>query len=200
MNKLLNFFTMNMLTLCCIVSNAFGSCSKSDIQLLNDHLNSFKTLVTNFSEIHAAGEKHGRILIHKPGMMKIEYSKPTRISIVIHDDVVSYYDHELNELTKIKQNPKFLTFLSRNKIDLSKDFDSFACDVKGVNTDVVVTLKEQEETVNLTLRFLQHNLNNVLIKTKEGTKSLVKFQNMLFNYKINVSEFELRDKNFFNME
>lgn len=198
MSLVINFYKVCIILLAvCITSSAFGNCSQSDIDSIQNKLNNSKTISTSFIE----KDKSGQIYIKKPGMMRIDYETPEKISIIIKDGVVTYYDYQLDELTKIKQDPKFLTFLTKDNIDFKRDFNTFKC---GRNNEIILLelslLGEENEKINLQMYFSQYLLNKVNIKSNNKSETTLIFMNLQRNVVIDNNKFNFKDKSFFNIE
>ena len=180
-----------------MMSNAFSDCTQQDVDNLQQQLNSFKTLSVDFAD----GNKIGTIFIRKPGMMRIDYSEPEKISIIIKDKIVTYYDYQLEELTKIKQDPKFLTFLAKDKIDFMSDFETFTCTVNNDHMTVFLSLtNDEKERINLKMYFLQYHLNKTEISLDNQKKTVLFFKNLTYNQKLEIEQFNFKDKSFYNID
>ncbi len=124
-----------LFTYCDYVHSEDVQCTNDTIIQIQKYLNSFSSLHATFTEYNYndTGKsehpiaKHGEIYIKKPNLIKVEYKTPTRISIFVDGDVITYYDHELDEISQIQNNIKTLAFLSKKKIDLRSDFEKVRC-------------------------------------------------------------------------
>ncbi len=208
MKKILTFlFKFIIILYTCIILNynscfadAFKKCTNDELHTIQDYLNSFRTLSANFIEESKDKKSTGKIYIKKPGLMRIEYEKPEKISIFINQDIVSYYDHELDESTKIRQDPRFLSFLSKDVISLQKDFKSFECMTNGDSIDLKLSFdKQNDEEIVLIVNFLKYNFNNLMIYIDYKLKTTIKFTDMTLNNGMQSSQFIFKDKNFFNI-
>ena len=168
-----------------------------------DHLNDIKSITTEFSEMIYYNDntilQHGNILVQKPGKMRIDYNEPRKISIFLKNDMITYYDHELDEVTKLKQHQRFLSFLSKTNIDLNKEFNNHECNIKGNKQILTLYYKEDEDDIKLQLIFLKYNLNIVNIYINNIQKSTIKLYNTITNAKIDNDKLTFKDKQFFNI-
>ena len=173
------------------------SCTDQEIDKLNQKLSNFESLTMDFNE----GNKFGKIYIKKPEMMRIDYELPQKISIIIKDGVITYYDHQLDELTKIKQDPKFLTFLAKKNINFKKDFETFVCNKRGDEINLDLSIKgEDENIINIKMRFLQYNLNKADIYSDKKHRSTLFFKDLRYNKQLEIARFNFKDKSFYNIE
>ena len=83
MKKILTFLSKFIIILyTCIILNynscfadAFKKCTNDELHTIQDYLNSFRTLSTNFIEESKDKKSTGKIYIKKHGLMRIEYEK-----------------------------------------------------------------------------------------------------------------------------
>jgi outer membrane lipoprotein-sorting protein len=208
MRKILTSISVCLKILCmiCIFSAAaFGTelspCTESKVHSVQNSMNSMKSFSTDFLEKTNEQIKTGKIYVKKPGMMKIDYKNPKSISILINKDIVTYYDHELDELTKIKQDPKFLTFLAKESLDFKNDFEGFECLCNDDETELKLSFtKQDDEKVDLQVNFLKQNLNSVAIYVNDRPRSFIAFKNFNSNNKIEDKEFIFKNKKFFEVD
>jgi outer membrane lipoprotein-sorting protein len=190
--------TLLYITILIILSTEASACSQHDIEVIENALNNSRSISAHFVENN---EKTGNIYIKKPGMMRIDYDMPEKISILIKDSFVTYYDHKLDELTKIKQDPKFLTFLTRDNIDFKRDFER--CECKKKDKEIILSLLltgQEKEKINLQMYYSQYILNKVDIKIDNGKETTLVFSNMTYKAELKNDRFILKDKAFFNIE
>ncbi len=77
----------------------------TDIEKIENYLNTIKTMRADFVQIASNGEKvEGRMYIEKPNKIRMEYGKPSDVLIVGNGDYVVYYDKELEQITNIDYN------------------------------------------------------------------------------------------------
>ena len=191
--------------ICFFSAAAFGSdlkpCTEDKVLLIQSSMNSMKSFSTDFLEKTNEQIKTGKIYVKKPGMMKIDYKTPKNISIFINKDIVTYYDHELDELTKIKQDPKFLTFLAKESLNFRSDFEVFECFCNDNETELKLSFtKQDDEKVDLQVNFLQQNLNSVAVYVNDRPRSFIAFKNFNSNNKIEDKEFIFKNKKFFEVD
>ena len=176
-------------------------CTEEEIQSIQDSMNGLKSFSTDFSEKTKEQLKSGKIYVKKPGMMKIDYKNPKSISIFINENIVTYYDHELDETTKIKQDPRFLTFLAKESINFKKDFEGFECLCNDNETELKLSFtKQDDEKTDLQVSFLKQNLNSVVIYINNIPRSFIAFKNFNSNNKIEDKEFIFKNKKFFEVD
>ena len=76
-----------------------------DEKLLNqleNYLNKFNNISSQFIQSSSDGtENSGKILISKPGKLRIEYKKENKFLIIADGKWLHYFDTELNEIQSI---------------------------------------------------------------------------------------------------
>jgi outer membrane lipoprotein-sorting protein len=92
------------------------------IDRVTAYLNSFRTLIGDFTQIGADGRRYtGKLYVHRPGRMRFEYNAPATIEVISDGTTVAVRDKRLatQDNYLIGQTP--LKFLLREVIDLRKD-------------------------------------------------------------------------------
>ena len=98
-----------------------------DEKLLNqleNYLNKFNNISSQFIQSSSDGtENSGKILISKPGKLRIEYKKENKFLIIADGKWLHYFDTELNEIQSIiiEKSPAWI--LLKKNINLKKDFN-----------------------------------------------------------------------------
>ena len=98
-----------------------------DEKLLNqleNYLNQFNNISSQFIQSSSNGSQEtGEILISKPGKLRIEYKKNSKLLIVADGKWLHYYDMDLNEIQSviIEKSPAWI--LLKKNINLKNDFN-----------------------------------------------------------------------------
>jgi len=86
------------------------------------YLNGISSLSARFQQFSSDGELAlGSIYVRRPGRMRVEYDPPVSVILVADGMLVSYYDHELDQLNQLPLSASPAWFLLRDPIDLTKD-------------------------------------------------------------------------------
>jgi len=86
------------------------------------YLNGISSLSARFQQFSSDGELAlGSIYVRRPGRMRVEYDPPVSVILVADGMLVSYYDHELDQLNQLPLSASPAWFLLRDRIDLTKD-------------------------------------------------------------------------------
>ncbi len=86
------------------------------------YLNGISSLSARFQQFSSdGGLAIGSIYLRRPGRMRVEYDPPVPVVLVADGILVSYYDHELDQLNQLPLSASPAWFLLRDPIDLAKD-------------------------------------------------------------------------------
>lgn len=92
------------------------------LERVNTYMNSFRTMIADFTQLGADGRKYeGKLYIQRPGRMRFEYRPPATIEVVSDGTTVAVRDKRLatQDNYLIGQTP--LKFLLKEQIDLKRD-------------------------------------------------------------------------------
>jgi outer membrane lipoprotein-sorting protein len=121
---------------------------------VNDYMNSFRTLIADFVQFGGDGRRYeGRLYIHRPGRMRLEYRPPATIEVISDGTTVAVRDKRLatQDNYLIGQTP--LKFLLKERIDLRRDVK-----ILGVSSrpDLIRVTMEDRATLGGTSRITLH--------------------------------------------
>lgn len=133
-----------------------------EITAIENYLNSYTTLIGLFKQADKDGKiSYGKLLLAKPGRIRCEYLKPTAVTLIINENRVTYYDEELDEVSRTSTESNALRFLAMenikfselNLVELEKDNHSLSLSLKEYNNELkqnlIVTLKFSYPVVTL---------------------------------------------------
>ena len=131
-----------------------------DNKLLNqleNYLNQLDNISSQFIQSSTNGsEETGKILISKPGKLRIEYKKSKEFLIVADGMWLHYFDTELNEIQSviIEKSPAWI--LLKKNIDLKNDFNINKLEKKGGKITLTLVDKNIENIKKVELIFSSH--------------------------------------------
>ena len=117
------------------------------LKKIENYLNQLNNITSQFIQSSSNGSQEvGKILISKPGKLRIEYGKKNNLLIVADGKWLHYFDTDLNEMQSIiiEKSPAWI-FLKKN-INLKRDFK--------VN-------KLVKKSGKITLTLLDDNIENI---------------------------------------
>ena len=76
---------------------------QKEILLLEDYFNKARTFKASFTQFsYDEIQSTGFLYIIRPGMIKLEYTEPNKIEIIVKENKVTYFDKELDEVSYSK--------------------------------------------------------------------------------------------------
>tara|TARA_Y100000590_G_scaffold408615_1_gene499860 strand:+ start:3012 stop:3593 length:582 start_codon:yes stop_codon:yes gene_type:complete len=105
------------------INNVFSIDNKL-LKNIENYLNELNNISSEFVQSTSSGTQDtGKILISKPGKLRIEYKGKNKLLIVADGKWLHYFDIELNEVQSltIKKSPAWI--LLKKNIDLKNDFN-----------------------------------------------------------------------------
>jgi len=163
----------------------------SDLAQIETYLNGIKNLSAKFTQESSEGTLvSGKFLLSRPGKMRIEYSTQPKIVITVNGAVLSYYDVELDEVSRISTNTTPASFLTRQNISFSaKDVELTGVKKSSNQIKVSVMKKNRKEAGEFSLifstnplRFIKMEVKNDLDQTVVVTLSDVDFTSVISDH------------------
>ncbi len=173
-----------------------------------DYLAKVRTIKANFVQINPGSTmvSSGKIMISKPGQLKMSYAEPYRIDYYVNDDDLTQYDHDLDEVTRGEAPDNPLKVLLYNDLTLENNDIMTVTNVTDEGKSFTVYLLNRAEEVReisgLILKFKKMPLElfSVGRVDYEGNNTQTNFSSVTINEKIEPSELTFRKarKNFPN--
>lgn len=92
------------------------------VQKVEAYLNRIKTFRADFIQVGRSGDiVLGKLLLKRPSKLKMDYTNPSRLVILVKGDRVISYDRELKEKTETSVYALPISFLVDKKINLHKN-------------------------------------------------------------------------------
>ncbi|MDX1484777.1 MAG: outer membrane lipoprotein carrier protein LolA [Alphaproteobacteria bacterium] len=163
------------------------------ISELETYLNSIRTLRARFLQIGPSGDiARGRVLISRPGNLRIDYDPPSPIVIATQGSWLMLYDKDLEAPSYTSLDDSLAGFLVRDKIRLSGDVVVRRLERNKGVIRVTIVQKESPDSGSLTLVFNESPLalRQWSITDGRGGETRVALENARFNDKIDAAEFD----------
>lgn len=176
------------------------------IKEVEKHLNQIKTAKAQFKQIgpEKGMERTGFFYIEKPGKLKWEYLNPKKITVISDNNKVSYYDYEMEELTKIDQDHTLARLLTTHNISLKKMVNIISIIEKKNSVEVIASKKEKINEMDkypyLVLNFKRKptlTIDKIIVVNDEITLTEISLTNLDINTPITESEFKFKNPSFF---
>ena len=139
----------------------FALDEKLIIQLEN-YLNQFEKISAEFIQSSSIGsQESGKILISKPGKLRIEYKKNNKLIIIADGKWLHYFDTDLNEIQSvvIEKSPAWI--LLKKNINLKNDFNINKLNKKSGKITLTIIDKKIENIEKVELIF---SINPIKLK------------------------------------
>ena len=121
---------------------------------LENYLNQFNNISSQFIQSSSDGSQvTGKILISKPGKLRIEYKKDNKLLIVADGKWLHYFDTDINEIQSviIEKSPAWI--LLKKNINLKNDFNIKKLEKKSGKITLTIADKHFENIEKIELIF-----------------------------------------------
>ena len=121
---------------------------------LENYLNQFNNISSQFIQSSSDGSQvTGKILISKPGKLRIEYKKDNNLLIVADGKWLHYFDTDINEIQSviIEKSPAWI--LLKKNINLKNDFNIKKLEKKSGKITLTIVDKHFENIEKIELIF-----------------------------------------------
>jgi len=156
----------------------------TELNEIESYLNNIKTLTAKFVQQTSEGSViEGKFYLSRPGKMRIEYSNQPPVIIVVNGSVLSYYDVELDEISRLSTNSTPASLLTRQNISFyAKDVEVTNVTKKGNQVKVSLMKKNRKEAGEFSLvfdtkplKFVKMEVKNDLDQTISVTLNNIEF-------------------------
>ena len=213
-NSLKNFTRKNYaLKLCIVFFYMFATTSSfAQSKLLNEYqqellqietfLNNIKDLNCRFIQNSNGSLVEGKFYLSRSknsaGKMRVEYLAEPKVLIVVNGAILSYYDVELDEISRLSTNTTPASFLTRPNISFSAKDVEITNIVKNNNEiKVSVMKKNRKEAGEFSLIFKLEPFEFVRMEVKNDLEQIISVQlkNIDFQSKLSDKLFILKNNN-----
>lgn len=129
--------------------------TKSDLQKIENYLNSVKTLQARFVQNASNGNvAEGDIFIEKPNKIHMEYAAPTNVLIVGNGDYIIYHDKDLDQISNIDYSDIPASLILGNNIKIDNKNIKVTSFYKDAGTTIIgLDYKGKGDLGTITLTF-----------------------------------------------
>lgn len=147
----------------------------ADLKKIELYLNNLKNLSATFIQLTSDGNLiEGNFFLSRPGKMRIEYSNNPPIVIVVNGSILSYYDVELDEISRLSTNTTPASFLTRPNISFSaKDVEVTNVVKSSDQIKVSVVKKNRKESGEFSLIFSRNPFSFIKMEVKNDLDQLI---------------------------
>lgn len=172
--------------------------NQQDFKKIENYLQNIKYLTATFTQESPDGSvMSGKFYLSRPGKMRIEYTEPSIILVVVNGNVLTYQDVELDETSYLTTSTTPASFLIKKNISFDAD-DVEVTNFKKKDGIIRISLikKNKAEAGEFTLIFDENPVRFLRMEVKDDmdqvTKVILKDHN--FNDKIEDKLFVIKNK------
>ena len=99
---------------------ALSEQDRADIARIESYIDGIETLSAKFQQVENGQVSRGRIYIHRPGRLRVEYDPPVPILMVADGTLLSYVDNELEQVSQMPLRQSTAWFLLRAPMQIQK--------------------------------------------------------------------------------
>lgn len=148
---------------------------ESDLNQIEFYLNNIKNLSAKFVQETSDGNiAEGKFFLSRPGKMRIEYATQPQILIAVNGAILSYFDVELDEISRLSTNTTPASFLTRPNISFSaKDVEITNIKKSANQIKVSVMKKNRKEAGEFSLIFATNPLRFSKMEVKNDLDQII---------------------------
>jgi outer membrane lipoprotein-sorting protein len=135
------------------VPAALSEADRADLARIETYLNGLTTMDSRFIQFSEQGVAEGRILLERPGHLRIEYAPPVPILLVASDLLLMYHDTELKQTTFLPVGTTPAGILIDENLALDGDLTVTAFDRAPGALRVTVVETDAPDAGEVTLMF-----------------------------------------------
>lgn len=144
------------------INNTFASYNESVNKLTveeqkiinkaNTYFNNLQTLQSNFYQYDDNSGKmaEGKLCIQKPKKLRFEYTHPFNTLLITNNNVTTYYDKDLDEISTFTTKSLPISFLFNEKSNL-----------ESINAEIIKINKEDNKITIYTISIIDKNKFNI---------------------------------------
>lgn len=167
----------------------------ADVARIELYLNALTTLDSRFIQFSAQGIAEGRIILSRPGAMRIEYKEPVPVLMVASGFLLMYHDRDLVQTSYLPVSETPASFLLEEKIKLSDKITITGYDRGPASIRLSVIQTEAADAGSITLTFEDTPLRLVKwqVKDAQGNDVDVALMEPKFGVEVDPNLFSLID-------
>jgi outer membrane lipoprotein-sorting protein len=167
----------------------------ADLARIERYLNELTTLDSRFVQFSTQGIAKGRIVLSRPGDMRIEYEPPVPLLVVASGFLLMYHDRDLIQTSYLPVSETPASFLLAEKIELSGDVTITGFERGAASLRLTIIETEAADAGSVTLAFEDAPLRLVKwqVTDAQGNKVDVALLEPKFGVEVDEDLFSLID-------
>ena len=169
--------------------------AKADVARIESYLNELTTIDSRFVQFSGQGIAEGRIILSRPGDMRIEYEPPVPVLMVASGFLLMYHDRDLGQTSYYPVSETPAAFLLDENIKLSGDVTITSFERSPSAIRLTITETEAPDSGSVTLAFEDAPLRLVKwqVKDAQGNEVDVALLEPKFGVEVDSDLFKLLD-------
>lgn len=135
------------------VPAALSAADRADLARIEAYLNGLTTMDSRFLQFSEGGVAEGRILLDRPGRLRIEYEPPVPVLMIANNFLLMYHDTQLKQTTFLPVSETPAALLIDESIMLSGDVTVTAFERTPKAFRVTLAQTDSPDTGSVTLMF-----------------------------------------------
>lgn len=167
-----------------------------EIQRIEEYLTNITTLTADFTQVAPDGSvSTGKFYLKRPGRMRWQYDPPTPLLIISDGSVLTYFDYELEQVSKLPMDSSMIGFLARENVEFKDSVTVEHFEAKDGAVRVSVAQVEKPDEGKLMFEFADKplELRNLVITDANGNVTNVALSNLKFGTQLDKKLFIFRD-------
>lgn len=160
-------------------------------------LNNISTLTADFIQISPDGSSaEGKMFLKRPGNMRWQYAPPTPILMIANNNVLTYYDFELDQTSQLSLDDSLAGFLARPNIKLDDEalrIINFREGNGSIRFTILQTNKQDEGSLTLEFSDSPLKIENMIVADATGQVTTIKLQKTQYEVPLSQSLFTYQD-------
>jgi outer membrane lipoprotein-sorting protein len=169
--------------------------AQTDVARIERYLNELTTLDSHFVQFSAQGIAEGRVVLSRPGDMRIEYEPPVPVLMVASGFLLMYHDRDLIQTTYLPVSETPVSILLEEEIKLSGDvtITGFERGPASIRLTIIETDSPDAGSVTLTFEDAPLRLVKWQVSDAQGNDVDVALQEPKFGVEVDSGLFSLVD-------
>ena len=168
-----------------------------ELHEIENYLNSFQTLSAKFKQSSHEEISYGNFFISKPGKIRYEYLEPSSILILIDGDRLTYYDKDIDEVSRTSADINALKLLAFSKINFADlQITAMEKEKQFINICLKENSKELKQDLYMTLKFSYPHIElkqlNISTDSTDDSDINLILENIVYNQPLGKDLFYLR--------
>lgn len=175
-------------------SKQFNKSENITISKIENFFKNLKTIQGNFvqfSEINY-GMSEGKFYVKKPQKIRFEYLNPNNLLIISNNNLINYYDRDLDEITVIPITKTPISLIFNNNFGLEPDRLNITDLIENPDGTKQISLKIIIDEIEYFVDYIFNNQINKILEisvSDSNMKTTLSLSNVLINNEIDDSIF-----------